>query len=364
MYTPKISVTILSYNFERYIGECIESVLAQTLPPFEIIVSDDCSSDKSWAVIEDYQKRYPNLLNCLRQNRNIGQVENARAVLRIATGELISSMDGDDRWLPGKLEKEWAALQQNPQARIAYSNVYVIDDQGRRMGVWYDGVGAPPPSGDIFVELLSGKCFPIHMAAFRQELMYKSVLDDLGFDEQIEIFLDLDIKIRATARFPAVYSAEALVEYRHHSLGIHNSPLEKVFKDKLLVYLKNLHLLASRTAEEGRQIKLSIAKQMFKLVNDIQIVCDDRLQLINRLDDECKKILRAADERLALIHRLDREIKETQKLNLELQNVCDERLRIIEAIEKIADQRLKLIETLEAKCKEYERSVSPFQPSE
>src|SRR6267143_4635351 len=84
MNTPKISVTILSYNFEKYIGECIESLLAQTLLPFEIVISDDCSADKSWEVIEGYQKRYPKLLKCFRQDRNIGPVENSKVVLRAA----------------------------------------------------------------------------------------------------------------------------------------------------------------------------------------------------------------------------------------------------------------------------------------
>jgi len=153
------------------------------------------------------------------------------------------------------------------------------------------------------------------------------------------------------------------VEYRHHSGGIHNSSLEKVFKDLLFVYLKNLPLLAGRTAEEGQQIRTSIIQQMFKLVNDIQLVCDDRLRLINRLDDECKRILSAAEERLTLIHRLEHEMKELQKLNLELQKVCDERLRMIQSVEKTADQRLKLIESLDAKCKEYERSVAKGQNS-
>ncbi len=357
MDAPKISVIIVSYNFEKYIKECIESVLAQTLTPFEIIICDDHSTDNSWDVIAKFQELHSKLIRSYRRETNLGARNNALQAIEVSSGDLISIIDGDDRWLPGKLGKEWSALKKNPAARIAYSNVYTIDANGHRTGVWYDGAGEPPPSGDIFVQLFSGTCFPTRVGTFRQELMYKSVIDELGYDENVQIFLDIDIKIRATARFPVIYSGEALVEYRHHSLGIHNRPMEEIFKDMLGVYLKNMPLLASRSVEEAQQIRRSVIEKMFRLVQDVQDVCDERLQLINRLDDECKRILKDAEDRLALIRRLESEIKEIRKVNFDLQNTSDERLRMIEAVQKIAAERLELIESLDAKVKEYERSL-------
>jgi len=57
IFKPKISVDMGCYNFEKYIAEAIESVLSQTLQPYEIIISDDCSEDNSWEIIQSYQKK-------------------------------------------------------------------------------------------------------------------------------------------------------------------------------------------------------------------------------------------------------------------------------------------------------------------
>ena len=124
---PKISVFIITYNFAKYLRECIESVLAQTLRPFEIIICDDHSTDDSWAIISEYARRHTELIKAYRQKKNIGPARNGNFGRKIAKGDLFAGIDGDDRWLPRKLEMEWKALQRHPDARIAYSNVYNIE---------------------------------------------------------------------------------------------------------------------------------------------------------------------------------------------------------------------------------------------
>jgi glycosyltransferase involved in cell wall biosynthesis len=330
---PKISVLIHSYNFEKYLRESIESVLAQTLAPFEIIVCDDCSTDDSWKIITEYKQRYPKLIRCYRHEKNLGMTKNAAFAWKAAAGDLISAMDGDDRWMPDKLRLEWSALERNPEARIAYSNVHTIDDDGRRTGVWYDGEGAPPPSGDVFVQMYCGTCFPNRMDLYRHELMYRSVFEEVGdFDETVEIFIDLDYKLRATARFCVAYSGEALVEFRIHDRGIHNSPFKRMYGDLLYVLMKNLHLVSSRSTEEASQIFRGIAERALSCVDGVRRAADDRLALIGRLEA-------VARERLLLIENLDAE-------NVSLRGTCDERLRLINELDSIAKERLDVIERL------------------
>ncbi|TSA17282.1 glycosyltransferase, partial [bacterium] len=308
------------------IGECIESVLAQTLRPFEIIVNDDHSVDNSWDVISGFQRRYSDLLKCHRHEQNLGMLKNANYGARKATGELISFMDGDDRWLPRKLECEWAALERNPSARMAYSNVYTIDDEGRRTGIWYDGSGDVPPSGDLFPQVWTWSVFASPRTVFRHELMFKADLEALNYtDEAIDIFLDLDFKLRATSRFPVEYSGEALVEYRLHGEGIHNSSIERVFKDLLFVYLKNMQLLAERSQDETSRLVSDLIRRLYDTIAPLQTAADERLQLVERLDAECRSIRHAAEERLALIHRLEEVNAAMRKQNAELQKICEER---------------------------------------
>jgi glycosyltransferase involved in cell wall biosynthesis len=258
--SPRISVVIVNYNFSRYLRECIESVLAQTLQPCEIVIYDDCSTDESWNIITEYSQRLPHLIVAHRQQKNAGMQVNGNAALRRAQGELVCWLDGDDRWLPRKLELEWEVISRNPQAKIAYSNVYSINAAGQRTAIWYDGNGPEPPSGDVFVQVFSKRFFPGNRSVFRNPLLYRSVLEEMSYhDEQVAIYIDWDLKIRLTALYPVAYSGEALVEYRIHSEGIHNRPMLQHCRDLLVIYHKNLPLLANRTAAEAGMIETEMA---------------------------------------------------------------------------------------------------------
>ena len=256
---PRISVVISSYNFARYLRECIESVLAQTLPPFEIIISDDCSSDDSWIIISEYSQRYPHLIKAYRHKQNIGPPRNGNFSKRQATGDLIAWLDGDDRWLPHMLEVQWKALQENPAAHVAYPNAYTIDASGKRTGIWYNGVGSPPPSGDVFVEVFSRRVFPNTRSVFRNQLLYRSVLEETGYNDLgLRSYWDWDGKIRLTSRFQVVYSGGPLVEYRVHKGGLSRGQPLMHLGGMMDVYEKNLPLLAQRSNAEAARVKCNI----------------------------------------------------------------------------------------------------------
>lgn len=256
---PNISVVIASYNFEKYIGVCIESVLAQTLQPNEIIISDDCSQDNSWAVIEKFSHQYPELIKAIRHEKNIGGWQNGNFSKQQASGELIAWMDGDDRWLPRLLEVQWRALKNNPEAAFSYSNIFRIDAKGKRTSIWYDGKGQPPPDGDVFVQVYSKKFFPTHRNIFRNQMLYRRVLEDVGYnDPQLKSYWDWDGKIRLTSKYNGVYTGEALAEYRKHKGGFSRTYPEKGIQALSQVYEKNQVLLTDRKPEEVVYIKSSL----------------------------------------------------------------------------------------------------------
>ena len=111
--SPRISVYITSYNQKEYLVEAIDSVLNQTLKPFEIIIVDDCSTDGSREVIAGYALRYPDLVNPIYHTRNQGVAQARIDALQMVTGDYVTYVDGDDRYLPTKLEKEARLLQEN-----------------------------------------------------------------------------------------------------------------------------------------------------------------------------------------------------------------------------------------------------------
>src|SRR3970040_876763 len=109
-------------------------VISQTLRPHEIIVTDDHSIDGSAEVIGSYLARYPGWIRGLFRSRNVGVSRNRNSALAEVRGDLLTILDGDERFLPRKLEMEVATYMNHSEAQIVHSNFYYIDSSGRRIG--------------------------------------------------------------------------------------------------------------------------------------------------------------------------------------------------------------------------------------
>lgn len=122
MDKPLVSVIIIFFNAERFIGEAIESVFAQTYDAWELLLVDDGSTDGSRTIALGYVAQHPGIVRCLehgeRQNRGMSASRNLG--IRNATGECIAFLDADDVWLPGKLEHQVALLSSHPEAGMVY----------------------------------------------------------------------------------------------------------------------------------------------------------------------------------------------------------------------------------------------------
>ncbi|WP_153061586.1 glycosyltransferase family 2 protein [Metasolibacillus fluoroglycofenilyticus] len=96
----KVSVILLTYNHEKYISQAIESILIQkTNFDFEILIGDDCSTDRTFEVLSEYQKEYPEKIKIFRRESNGGATANYYKLLKESKGEFIAPLEGDDYWL-------------------------------------------------------------------------------------------------------------------------------------------------------------------------------------------------------------------------------------------------------------------------
>jgi len=109
----KVSIIIPNYNNGRYIEECLNSVLNQTLKDIEIIVIDDCSTDDSMEILRSFQTKYPDKIKVIRNQENSGAGLSRNNGLDIATGEFIKFLDADDTMNPDVLEKMYNAAKKN-----------------------------------------------------------------------------------------------------------------------------------------------------------------------------------------------------------------------------------------------------------
>lgn len=128
-----VSIIMPTYNCAGLIAESIESVLAQTHREWELLIVDDCSTDNTKQVVQPYLDRYPEIsYECLTENGGPAAARNA--ALRRAKGRYIAFLDSDDLWVPEKLEKQIAFMQQSGEVFTctAYDQ---MDEQGRSLHV-------------------------------------------------------------------------------------------------------------------------------------------------------------------------------------------------------------------------------------
>lgn len=130
----QVSVCVVTYNQEKYIAGCLDSLLSQkTNFKFEIIVGEDCSKDGTRAIVQKYAEQYPDLIVPLLYEKNVGPVENLKRVYQKAKGKYIAHMDGDDLALPNKLQKQFDILEMNPDCSICVHNMNAIDGNSQKM---------------------------------------------------------------------------------------------------------------------------------------------------------------------------------------------------------------------------------------
>jgi glycosyltransferase involved in cell wall biosynthesis len=101
----KHSVLIAAYNNEKDICHCLNSLINQTYIPFEIVISDDHSNDKTWDIIKSYKSKYKDLFQISRNTKNLGIFENIAKVKSMARGNIISCLGADDYYKPNTLEE-------------------------------------------------------------------------------------------------------------------------------------------------------------------------------------------------------------------------------------------------------------------
>ena len=128
----KVSVCVVTYNQEKYIAECLDSLVSQkTNFKFEIIVGEDCSADGTRAIVQQYVEKYPNLIKPIFYKKNVGAGENIRQVYIAAKGKYIAHIDGDDIALPSKLQKQFDILESNLDCSICVHNMKAIDSESK-----------------------------------------------------------------------------------------------------------------------------------------------------------------------------------------------------------------------------------------
>jgi glycosyltransferase involved in cell wall biosynthesis len=207
----KVSVCIPTYNQAFFLEQAVQSVLDQTCKPFEIIISNDCSTDGTAAVIQRLSDKIQNL-KFVNQPINLGLVCNTDTVLRLATGDFIVRLDSDDCLAPSYIEKLGGLLEKHPEAGYAHAAVQEIDESGRVKKDRYLSRKSGFQSGqNALKESLKGYKVAANIIMFRKEAMVKINYMPLHVHFAEDYYSSV---VMAAADFGNVYLDEILSYYR------------------------------------------------------------------------------------------------------------------------------------------------------
>lgn len=135
----KISVAMCTYNGEQFLKEQLDSIINQTLLVDEIIVCDDCSTDKTLDILDKYDLENPNLFKIHKNEINLRSVKNFEKSVGLCSGDFIFLSDQDDIWVDNKVEKMIEYFNLNPNINVLATNGFCIDDKSivhEKYAVW------------------------------------------------------------------------------------------------------------------------------------------------------------------------------------------------------------------------------------
>lgn len=246
MMSPLVSIALASYNGEEYIEQQIESIRAQTIKEIEVVVSDDVSTDRTLEILKNYHEN--GVVRLLDNRQKLGVIKNFENALRHCTGQYVAFSDQDDVWLPQKVEKSLALLQ-NIETKfglhtpiLVYTDAKVVDEQLNTISDSYLGFKRLDPTNvelrHLIVENVPTGC----------TMLMNRALANLVSTIPAEVTMhDVFVALTASCFGKMVYLNEPTLLYRQHQnnvLGL----ADKSVLDSFISTLKVLFDEKNKTA--------------------------------------------------------------------------------------------------------------------
>jgi len=223
---PLVSVFMPTYNHQEFIGAAIDSVFAQDYGNLELVIGDDGSKDGTWAVVQDYRSRFPDVIKAVRHEHNLGITGNCNEILKRCTGKYIAFHSGDDLLLPGKIRKQVDLMEGDPSVVLCYHDVEVfLSNTAEIVRHFNHGPSsanpvAGPAETVVKAVVAKGTAF---MAAL-SVMVRRDAVPASGFDARIPIASDwmmwIEILAKAKPDSKVAFLNEVLARYRRHDSNV------------------------------------------------------------------------------------------------------------------------------------------------
>ena len=300
---PKVSVIMPTFNRKAYLKAAIESVLLQKIDDFEIIITDNASTDGTDELVASFTNES---IRYFRNEKNIGVVNNYNKALELASGEYVYIFSDDDIMLQDNILKKVKILDAYSNVSLVHSNIKIINEIGQITsgkhwaGSYYDKWNECHcsdllSSGKKYFEILYNHWNIISMPSV---LVRRSVLNKVGvLNTKTHYFCDWDLWMRICLFSDVYYLSETLLDYRIHASNT-ISEINHEIKTNELVLIKKILFseYASKLHEIGlseNNIEESVAKQIAKypMANSSHAADIKSYSLLSRIKNKFFKFL-------------------------------------------------------------------------
>jgi glycosyltransferase involved in cell wall biosynthesis len=263
----KVSVLVLTYNHEKFIAQALDSILMQEGNfDYEIVIGEDCSTDKTRDIVIDHQKKYPDKIRLLLPGKNLGMMRNLVQTYNACTGEYIAILEGDDYWTsPHKLQKQIAFLDTNFDFAICFHNARAVWEDGKLPSTLLCPLFQKRES--TIEDLIAGNPVPTLSVMLRNRLVTN--FPDWFFDLS---YGDWPLLLLAAQYGKIGYLREPMAVYRIHAGGAASAAHTNEEK-----YLKNIYGIIQVYELFNSHFDFRYNKLIVKKISDFR-----------RLADKCK----------------------------------------------------------------------------
>lgn len=200
-----VSVAICTYNGEKYLSQQLDSIFKQDYPNFEVIAVDDCSTDQSSTILDNYAREYPNI-KVYHNDINLGYVKNFEKAIMLCNGEYIALSDHDDVWHPEKISKQVGSI---PGNLMVYHDSQYIDEHDNELNIKMSEI-LTLRDWDSPIPFFLKNCVSGHTILFQRSLIEHALPLDKNF------FHDWWLAFVAANLGSIKYLPLSLVRYRQH----------------------------------------------------------------------------------------------------------------------------------------------------
>jgi glycosyltransferase involved in cell wall biosynthesis len=254
----KVSILVMTYNHANFIAQALESVLMQRVNfAYEILISEDCSTDGTREIVVEFQKRYPDKIRLLLSEQNVHSNAVVVRGIQHAKGQYIALLDGDDYWTSAhKLQKQVDFLDTHPECAVCFHNAAVIHEDGSRPP--HNWTPADQKEVSTLEDIWLGNFIATCSTMFRRGL-FGQIPD--WYDALFPI-TDWPLHILNAEHGMIGYLNEVMGVYRHHSGGLY-SPFSEARKlEETLKFYKVMN--RNLNYKYDRLIHIAISKYFFE----------------------------------------------------------------------------------------------------